>query len=168
MVWICLAVHAAVVMWLEVEKCFEASTIGEHAKELEGKRAQLVDAVLGQPGDVNSHSAELGFVLILPCPIKPSLVPAWLGTARSLACSCTSFHFVYLCLVCWVSWRASLRPPPVGRWESHGMFLLQITTGMDNPASDHWLSLGDCKLRRQIMLSQVLQALVDVRLATST
>ena len=38
----------------EVEKCFEASTIGEHAKELEGKRAQLVDAVLGQPGDVNS------------------------------------------------------------------------------------------------------------------
>ena len=39
----------------KVEKCFEASTIGEHAKELEGKRAQLVDAVLGQPGDVNSH-----------------------------------------------------------------------------------------------------------------
>lgn len=42
-----------------VEKCFEASTIGEHAKELEGKRAQLVDAVLGQPGDVNSPLCEM-------------------------------------------------------------------------------------------------------------
>ena len=72
-------------MRLEVEKCFEASTIGEHAKELEGKRAQLVDAVFGQPGDVNSRSAEPGFVLIPPSPTKPSLVPAWLGTAHSLA-----------------------------------------------------------------------------------
>ena len=39
---------------VQVEKCFEIATIGEHASQLEAKRAQLIDAVLGI-GDATSH-----------------------------------------------------------------------------------------------------------------
>eukprot|EP00439_Symbiodinium_sp_Y106_P079367 s1457_g18.t1 len=42
----------------EVEKCFEIATIGEHASQLEAKRAQLIDAVLGI-GDATSPLCEM-------------------------------------------------------------------------------------------------------------
>ena len=45
---------------LQVEKCFEIATIGEHASQLEAERAQLIDAVLGV-GDTTSHQDAFPF-----------------------------------------------------------------------------------------------------------